>query len=150
MDLTGSRTIILPQQVVWDALNDVEILRSCIPGCTMLEWSSKTTLDGKISTKIGPVKANFKGEISLSNVSAPTHYRITGQGKGGVAGFASGSADVNLKVDGDNTLINYSVSASVGGKIAQIGARLVQATAKKLADDFFDKLVQVLEEKHVR
>jgi uncharacterized protein len=149
LDLTGSHIIRLPQQIVWDALNDVEVLKSCIPGCEELEWSSKTMLDGKISTKIGPIKAKFKGEITISNVSPPTHYTISGKGKGGVAGFASGSADVNLEEDGSNTLLTYSVTATVGGKIAQIGARLVQSAARKLADEFFDNFVHLMEKENV-
>ncbi len=138
MDMTGEYRIPAPRQKVWDMLNDADVLRACIPGCEMLEESDDG--DGytaRVTTKIGPVKATFNGAVTLSNIDAPNGYTIAGEGKGGVAGFAAGSADVALAEDGDATVLTYTANAKVGGKLAQMGSRLIDTTARKLADKFF-------------
>ena len=137
MNLSGSRVIAADRQTVWAALNDPEVLKQCIPGCESIEKTSDTTLAAKVTAKIGPVKAKFTGEVTLSNMNPPESYTITGEGKGGPAGFAKGGADVHLvEESGDTTRLSYKVHANVGGKIAQLGARLVQGTARKMADEF--------------
>jgi carbon monoxide dehydrogenase subunit G len=122
---------------VWRALNDPEVLRRCIPGCRSLEKLSDTEMAATVQAKVGPVKATFNGNVILSNVNPPQSYTISGEGKGGAAGFARGGADVALVDDGEATLLTYTVKAHVGGKLAQVGARLVDATAKQMADQFF-------------
>ena len=138
MEMTGEYRIPAPRGKVWDMLNDADVLRVCIPGCEMLEES----VDGegfkaRVTTKIGPVKATFNGAVTLSDIVAPERYTIAGEGKGGVAGFASGSADVTLAEDGGVTVLTYAAKAKVGGKLAQLGSRLIDSTARKLADQFF-------------
>jgi carbon monoxide dehydrogenase subunit G len=118
-------------------LNDPAVLRECIPGCESLEGSAADGFAARVTTKLGPVKATFNGEVRLSNVKAPESYTISGEGKGGVAGFAKGGADVHLAPDGSGTLLTYTANAQVGGKLAQLGSRLIDSTAKKLADQFF-------------
>lgn len=137
MEMTGEYRIPAPRQKVWEALNDPEILKTSIPGCQELEKRSDTEMAATVVTKIGPVKATFKGEVTLSNIDAPAGYTIAGEGKGGVAGFAKGGADVSLVEDGDDTILRYTAKAQVGGKLAQLGARLIDATAKQMADQFF-------------
>lgn len=137
MEMSGEYRIAAPRDQVWAALNDPEILKSSIPGCQELEMRSDTEMSAKVTTKIGPVKATFKGEVTLSNVNPPAGYTISGEGKGGVAGFAKGGADVSLDEDGDETILRYTAKAQVGGKLAQLGARLIDATAKQMADQFF-------------
>ncbi|QIE45012.1 carbon monoxide dehydrogenase subunit G [Pseudohalocynthiibacter aestuariivivens] len=138
MDMTGEHRIAAPRDEVWAALNDPEVLKACIPGCQELEKTSETTMEAKVVQKIGPVKASFTGAVELVNINAPESYTIQGEGKGGVAGFAKGAADVHLTEDGDETILTYNVQATVGGKLAQLGSRLVSSTAKKLAAKFFD------------
>ena len=138
MDLTGERIIPAPRQAVWDALNDVDVLRQAIPGCEAIERTSDTELTARVTAKVGPVKAKFAGAVTLSNVDAPNGYTISGEGKGGAAGFAKGSADVRLDDHDDGTRLSYAVKASVGGKLAQVGSRLIDGTARKLSDEFFD------------
>ena len=138
MDLTGERIIAAPRQAVWDALNDVDVLRQAIPGCEAIERTSDTELTARVTAKVGPVKAKFAGAVTLSNVDAPNGYTISGEGKGGAAGFAKGSADVRLDDHDDGTRLSYAVKASVGGKLAQVGSRLIDGTARKLSDEFFD------------
>nr|WP_272005572.1 carbon monoxide dehydrogenase subunit G [Roseovarius sp. ZX-A-9] len=138
MDMTGEHRIAAPRAEVWAALNDPEVLKACIPGCQELEKTSPTTMEAKVVQKIGPVKATFTGAVELVNINAPESYTIQGEGKGGVAGFAKGAADVHLAEDGDETILTYDVRATVGGKLAQLGSRLVASTAKKLAAKFFD------------
>lgn len=138
MDLTGERIIPAPRQAVWDALNDVDVLRQAIPGCDAIERTSDTELTARVTAKVGPVKAKFAGAVTLSNVDAPNGYTISGEGKGGAAGFAKGSADVRLDDHDDGTRLSYAVKASVGGKLAQVGSRLIDGTARKLSDEFFD------------
>jgi carbon monoxide dehydrogenase subunit G len=118
-------------------LNDPEVLKQCIPGCQNLELKSPTELAATVKIKIGPVSATFNGEVTLSNIDAPASYTISGEGKGGIAGFAKGGADVTLKEDGDETILQYRANAQVGGKIAQLGARLIDSTSQKLAQQFF-------------
>ncbi len=137
MDMTGQYRIAAPRDAVWAALNDPEVLRACIPGCEELEKTWDTTMTAKVVQKIGPVKARFAGEVELVNINAPASYTIQGEGKGGIAGFAKGSADVQLAEDGDGTILTYEAHAMIGGKLAQLGSRLVNSTAKKLADQFF-------------
>ena len=137
MEMTGENRIPASREKVWAALNDPEILKASIPGCQSLEKTSDTEMTATVQAKVGPVKATFKGHVTLSNIDAPNGYTISGEGKGGVAGFAKGGADVHLTPDGDGTLLAYKVNAQVGGKLAQIGARLIDATAKQMADQFF-------------
>jgi carbon monoxide dehydrogenase subunit G len=138
MDMTGEQRIAASRQVVWAALNDVGVLKQCIPGCQSLEKISDTDMNARVTVKIGPVKAGFSGKVALSDLDPPNGYRISGQGSGGAAGFARGHAVVRLAEEGKATVLTYDVKADVGGKIAQLGARLIQSTAKKLADEFFD------------
>ncbi len=139
MDMTGERRIPAPRQKVWDALNDPEILKVCIPGCESLEKTSDTDLKATAAVKIGPIAARFTGKVQLTDLQPPDSYRISGEGQGGVAGFAKGGANVRLSDDGADTLLQYDVKAQVGGKIAQLGARLIDATSKQMADMFFDR-----------
>jgi carbon monoxide dehydrogenase subunit G len=139
MDMTGERRIPAPRQVVWNALNDPEVLRVSIPGCESLEKQSDTAMKATAAVKIGPISARFSGNVELSDMDPPNGYTISGEGQGGVAGFAKGGAKVNLLEDGGATVLHYEVHAQVGGKLAQLGARLVDASAKQLADQFFDR-----------
>jgi uncharacterized protein len=123
---------------VWAALNDPEILKACIPGCDSLEKTSDTELAAVVTLKVGPIKAKFNGEVQLTNLNPPHSYTIVGEGKGGIAGFAKGGADVTLREDGpDATILTYAAKADVGGKMAQLGSRLIASTSKKLAGEFF-------------
>ncbi len=139
MDMTGERRIPAPRQKVWDALNDPEMLKAAIPGCKTLEKTSDTDMKATAAVRIGPISAQFTGKVQLLDLNPPTSYRIAGEGQGGVAGFANGGATVHLSDDGAFTLLQYEVKAQVGGKIAQLGARLIDATAKQMADQFFDR-----------
>lgn len=143
MEMSGERRIEAPRQQVWAALNDPEILKASIPGCQELEKVSDTEMKAKVLAKVGPVKATFTGDVTLSNINAPSSYTISGEGKGGVAGFAKGGADVSLAEDGHNTtILRYTAKAQVGGKLAQLGARLIDATAKQMADQFFNAFAE--------
>jgi carbon monoxide dehydrogenase subunit G len=137
MELKGEYRIPAPREQVWEMLNDPAVLKDCIPGCESLDGSAAEGFSARVTTKVGPVKATFNGQVTLSNVNPPESYTISGEGKGGVAGFAKGGADVHLSPDGAGTLLSYTVNAQVGGKLAQIGSRLIDSTAKKLADQFF-------------
>ncbi len=137
MDVDGEERIAAPRDVVWEALNDPEILKQCVPGCQSLEKRSDTELVTTVRIKIGPVTANFNGEITLSNINAPESYTISGEGKGGIAGFGKGSADVVLLEEGDETILRYTAKAQVGGKLAQMGSRLIDSASRKLAQQFF-------------
>ncbi|WP_340119855.1 carbon monoxide dehydrogenase subunit G [Pelagibius sp. 7325] len=145
MQMTGQYRIEAPRQTVWEALNDVEVLRVCIPGVEEIEKTSDTSFSAKVRAKVGPVSARFAGDVTLSDLDPPNGYTISGEGKGGAAGFAKGGAKVNLKDDGAATLLTYDVQAQVGGKLAQIGSRLIDGTAKKMADDFFSRFAQTVE-----
>jgi len=138
MEMTGEYPIAAPRQKVWEALNDAETLKACIPGCETLTKTSDTSFEAKVKAKVGPVSATFTGAVTLGDLNPPVSYTISGEGKGGVAGFAKGGAKVALEELGPTeTLLKYDVKAQVGGKLAQIGARLIDGTAKKLADEFF-------------
>ena len=137
MELTGQERIAAPRLQVWDALNDPEILKACIPGCESIELMSPTEMKARIILKLGPIRASFSGQVTFSHVDPPNGYTISGEGSGGSAGGAKGSADVRLTEDGDGTLLTYRVMSQVTGKIAQLGARLVDSAAQKLAGDFF-------------
>ena len=146
MELTGQERIAAPRAQVWQALNDPEILKACIPGCESIELTSPTDMKARITLRLGPIKASFSGQVTLSNVDPPNGYTISGEGSGGSAGGARGSADVRLAEDGDGSLLTYRVTSQVTGKIAQLGARLVDSAAQKLAGDFFSKFNQVVQE----
>lgn len=137
MDITGEIRIEAPREAVWRALNDPEVLRRCIPGCEEIEKRSDTELVARVVAKVGPVKAGFSGKVTLSDLDPPNGYRISGEGQGGAAGFAKGSAEVRLSEDAGATILTYRASAEVGGKLAQIGSRLIEGTARKLAGEFF-------------
>ena len=139
MELSGTRTISLSREAVWEALNDPEVLRACIPGCQELSGSPDEGFEAKVTQKVGPVKATFKGSVRLSDIVEPKSYTISGEGKGGAAGFAKGSAAVKLTEVEEGTELSYEVEARVGGKLAQIGSRLIAGTARKLANEFFDR-----------
>jgi len=141
MDMTGERRIAAPRLTVWRALNDAEVLKQAIPGCEEIDKTSDTEFTAKVTAKVGPVKARFGGKVTLSDLDPPNGYRISGEGQGGGAGFAKGGAEVRLEsVDGGAaTVLRYKVHATVGGKLAQIGSRLIEGTARKMADDFFDR-----------
>ena len=144
MDMTGEYTLEAPREVVWRALNDPDVLKSCIPGCETLTKVSDTEFTATVKAKIGPVSAKFGGKVTLSELDPPNGYRISGEGQGGVAGFAKGGAEVKLHEDGAGTRLAYVANAQVGGKLAQIGSRLVDATAKKMAADFFGKFANAV------
>jgi uncharacterized protein len=139
MTMTGEVQLPATQEAVWAKLNDPEVLRVCIPGCESLEKLSDTEFQAVATNKIGPVKARFKGKVRLSDLDPPNGYRISGEGDGGVAGFAKGGATVTLQPKDGGTLLSYNVEAQIGGKLAQIGQRLINGAAKKLADQFFAK-----------
>jgi hypothetical protein len=144
--MSGERLLPADRATVWARLNDTETLKASIPGCESLEKLSDTELQAVAKVKIGPVSARFKGKVNLSDIDAPNSYRISGQGEGGIAGFAKGGANVRLvDADGGGTKLSYDVDAQVGGKIAQLGSRLIDSTAKKLADQFFANFAKALE-----
>jgi carbon monoxide dehydrogenase subunit G len=143
MDLSGEYRIPAPRERVWAMLNDADVLRACIPGCDELEETADNAFTARVTTKVGPVKATFNGHVTLENINPPQGYTITGEGKGGVAGFASGGADVHLAEDGAETVLTYTANAKVGGKLAQLGSRLIDSTARKLADQFFAKFADM-------
>ena len=139
MEIKGEYKIPASREKVFAALNDPAVLQACIPGCESLEKVSDTEMKAKVRMRIGPVSASFTGKVTLSDIDPPNGYRISGEGQGGAAGFAKGGAVVNLREEGADTVLTYAVDAQVGGKIAQVGARLIDGTAKKLADEFFSK-----------
>jgi uncharacterized protein len=139
MKMSGEEIIPAPREAVWKALNDPDVLKQAIPGCQEINKTSDTDLEAKVTVKIGPVKANFTGIVHLSDLKPPGSYRISGEGKGGVAGFARGGADVRLEEVTEGTKLSYDVDAQVGGKLASLGSRLVDSTARSLATQFFEK-----------
>ena len=144
MEMSGERRIAASRKAVWAALNDPDILRQCIPGCESLEMQTATEMTARVKLQIGPVRATFNGKVKLSDLDPPNSYRISGEGSGGVAGYAKGGANVALSDDGPATCMRYDVKADVGGKLAQLGGRLIDSTAKKLADEFFEKFTTVV------
>lgn len=144
MEIKGEYKIAAPREKVFAALNDPAVLQACIPGCESLEKTSDTEMKAKVRLRIGPVSASFTGKVTLSDLDPPNGYKISGEGQGGAAGFAKGGAVVTLREDGAGTLLDYNVDAQVGGKIAQVGARLIDGTAKKLADEFFGKFAAMV------
>ena len=139
MDMKGEYVIAAPRERVWAALNDVAVLKAAIPGCHSIARLSDTQIEATVTVKVGPVKASFKGLVTLTDLDPPNSYTIRGEGKGGAAGFAKGGAKVALTDEPDGTRLRYEVDAAVGGKLAQIGGRLIASTAKKLAHEFFSK-----------
>ncbi|WP_439273837.1 CoxG family protein [Pseudochrobactrum sp. HB0163] len=138
MDLTGEERILAPRQAVWDAMNNVDILRPCIPGCETLERLSDTDIQAAIRVNLGIMKIRFHGLLILSNLNPPCSYTISGEGQGSIAGFATGSADVVLEEESaDITILRYRINGDAGGKIAQLGTRLLGNAARKIADRFF-------------
>jgi carbon monoxide dehydrogenase subunit G len=145
MNLSGEYRLPLPRETVWAGLNDPAILKACIPGCDELVKDSDTSFAAKVGLKIGPMTAKFTGKVTLSEIDPPNGYKIAGEGQGGVAGFGKGSAVVTLTEDGEGgTILRYVADSQVGGKMAQLGSRLIDATAKKLADEFFGKFVEAV------
>jgi uncharacterized protein len=145
MKLSGSQNIPAARDIVWQGLNDPETLKQCIPGCESISQDSPTELTAKVVAKIGPVKASFTGAVTLSDINAPESYRISGQGQGGLAGFASGGANVRLTAVSENeTQMDYDVDAQIGGKMAMLGSRLIDSTASSYADQFFTKFASLM------
>jgi uncharacterized protein len=139
MEMTGEQQIPLPQQRVWEALNDPEILKACIPGCESITRVSDTEYKVVMTAAVGPVKAKFNGKLLLADLNPPQSYSLAFEGSGGAAGFGKGTARVSLAPAGGGTLLSYTAHATVGGKLAQIGSRLIDGVARKMADDFFEK-----------
>ena len=139
MTMTGEYQLPAPREEVWAKLNDPDVLKSCIPGCEQLDMLSDSEFQATATIKIGPVKARWKGKVRLSDLDRPNSYRISGEGEGGVAGFAKGNAKVSLADKEGGTLLTYDVEAQIGGKLAQLGQRLINSAAKKTADDFFER-----------
>ncbi len=146
MDMTGSERIAAPRERVYEALNDPEILKAAIPGCESIEKTSDTAMTATVVTKVGPVKAKFQGAVTLSDFDPPNGYTISGEGKGGPAGFAKGGAKVRLEDDDGATILHYEVKADVGGKLAQLGSRLIDSTARKLSGEFFSRFAEIVAE----
>ncbi len=149
MELVDEIRIAAPIEVVYAALNDPDILQQCIPGCEELVTHSDTELEAKVVLKSGPVKARFGGNVTLDTAGAPQQFSLTGQGNGGTAGHAKGGADVTLTADGNETILCYDAKAEIGGKLAQLGSRLIQSTAKKLASKFFKSFASVVAQEQV-
>jgi uncharacterized protein len=145
MQLSDSRLIAASPETVWSAILDPEILKACIPGCESMTGSIEAGYEATVVQKVGPVSARFTGLVSLTDISAPHAVTISGEGKGGAAGFAKGGAKVTLAAEGTGTLLSYQVDASVGGKIAQLGSRIIDGFAKKMADQFFERFAETVE-----
>ena len=148
MDMQGSRQLAVTQQQAWEALNDPEVLKACIPGCDSIEPTGENSYALVNAIKIGPVSAKFKGSIELANVNAPTSYTLNFEGSGGAAGFGKGSADVTLTPNDAGCELGYSVNATVGGKIAQVGQRLIDGVAKSMAESFFKRFDEEMQARH--
>jgi carbon monoxide dehydrogenase subunit G len=145
MQMNDSQRVPASREQVWAALNNPDVLRQCIPGCQSLEMSSPTDMTATVVIKVGPVKATFGGKVTLSDIDPPNGYQISGEGSGGVAGFAKGGAVVRLEQAGEReTVLHYEVNSQIGGKLAQLGARLIDSTAKKLAGEFFTRFSAVV------
>src|SRR4029079_7566202 len=143
MKMSSEEVIPAPRESVWRALNDPEVLRQAIPGCQSIQKNSDTEFEATVVVKIGPVKSTFTGEVHLSDLDPPSSYRISGEGKGGIAGFATGSANVRLDEVPEGTKLSYDVEAQVGGKLASLGSRLIDSTARSLATQFFEKFASL-------
>ena len=145
MEMTGERRIAAPRERVWEALNDPAVLQAAIPGCESVERVADDQFQARVAVKLGPMSARFGGKVNLTNINPPVSYTISGEGQGGAMGFAKGGADVALDEEGpEQTLLRYNVKAQVGGKMAQLGARLIDSTAKSMADQFFDRFAAQL------
>ena len=145
MKMSDSREIKAAPEVVWAAILDPEVLKACVPGCTEMTGSPEDGFEATVVQKVGPVKATFKGQVTISDMNEPNSLTLSGEGKGGAAGFAKGGADVELKEAGPNeTLLSYTARADVGGKMAQLGGRLIESTSKKLAGQFFSKFNEIV------
>jgi hypothetical protein len=145
MEMTGERRIAAPRQRVWEALNDPAVLQASIPGCESVERTGDDSFQAKVAVKLGPMAARFGGKVQLSNIVPPVSYTISGEGQGGAMGFAKGGADVALEEAGpSDTVLRYNVKAQIGGKMAQLGARLIDSTAKSMAEQFFDRFAAQL------
>lgn len=144
MDFTGRYVILASPERVWAGINDPVILKACIPGCEQLDKTGDTEFVATARLKVGPVSATFKGKVTLSNIQPPTGLTLTGEGQGGVAGFAKGGAEVTLTPEGNGTVLTYNAKAQVGGKLAQIGQRLIDGAAKQIADDFFKRFAEAI------
>lgn len=142
MDMTGEYTIPAPRERVWEALNDAEVLKASVPGCETLEKVSDTEFTATVMARVGPVRTKFNGRVTLSDIDPPNGYTISGEGQGGAAGFGKGGAKVTLTGANGETVLRYEANASVGGKMAQIGSRVVEGVAKKMADDFFARFAE--------
>ena len=146
--MDGESLLPATRELVWRSLNDPDVLRACIPGCQQLEQKEDGGFAAVVKVKVGPVSATFKGAVDLTDLDPPNGYRIAGQGEGGAAGFARGGATVALSEQDGGTLLRYDVDAVIGGRLAQLGGRLVNGVAKKLADEFFAKFARLVEEQH--
>ena len=144
LTMSGEIQLNAPRQTVWEKLNDPAVLKACIPGCEQLDKISDNEFQATSTMKVGPVKARWKGKVRLSDLDPPNGYKISGEGEGGVAGFAKGGANVNLSEKDGGTLLKYDVEAQIGGKLAQLGQRLIAGAAKKMADEFFAKFGQAV------
>jgi carbon monoxide dehydrogenase subunit G len=144
MKMSGEEVIAATRETVWKALNDPQILKQCIPGCESITKHSDTKLEARVIAKVGPVKAGFTGMVNLTDLKPPSSYRISGEGKGGLAGFASGGADVRLEDADGGTKLSYDVDARVGGKLAMLGSRLIDSTARSMATQFFEKFAGIV------
>jgi carbon monoxide dehydrogenase subunit G len=145
MTMNGEVQLAAPRQAVWDKLNDPDVLKASIPGCEELEKTDDQGFRATVKVKVGPVSARFKGKVTLSDLDPPNGYKISGEGEGGVAGFAKGGADVALADKDGGTLLSYNVEAQIGGKLAQLGQRLINGSAKKLADEFFANFAKAVQ-----
>lgn len=145
MQMNDSRSIDAPRDLVWSAILDPEVLKQCVPGCTEMTGSAEEGFEATVVQKVGPVKATFKGQVNLSEMDAPNSVTLVGEGKGGAAGFAKGAAKVTLSEEGGGTLLVYDVEAKVGGKLAQLGSRIIDGFAKKMADQFFQNFQDAVE-----
>jgi carbon monoxide dehydrogenase subunit G len=147
MTMNGDVQLAAPREEVWAKLNDPDVLRACIPGCESLELLGENEFQAVATNRVGPVKARFKGKVRLTDLDPPNGYKISGEGDGGVAGFAKGGATVTLAPSESGTVLSYAVEAQIGGKLAQLGQRLVNGAAKKLADQFFERFAAAVNPK---
>lgn len=145
MDLVGAKTVAAPRDAVWQAILSADVLKACVPGCTEMEGSPEEGFEATVIQKVGPVKATFKGTVTLSDMVPHQRLTLSGEGKGGAAGFAKGGAKVHLEAEGEGTVLHYNVEAKVGGKLAQLGSRIIDGFAKKMADQFFANLQKQIE-----